>query len=137
VAHCLSFTSNLSGLTPTFVQISMGFIIKIIVTALSVFVADYLLEGVHINADAKTVVIVALVLALLNTFVKPILVLLTIPVTVVTLGLFLLVINTLMVIWADRLISGFEVDGWLYALLFSLIVSVVSAILNGMAKRRE
>ena len=86
----------------------MGFIIKIIVTGLAVFIADYVLAGVHINDDVKTVIIVALVLALLNTFIKPILVLLTIPVTVVTLGLFLLVINALMVIWADKLIDGFR-----------------------------
>ena len=67
----------------------MGFIIKILVTALAVFVADYFLDGVHINDDAKTVIIVALVLALLNAIVKPILVILTIPITLITLGLFL------------------------------------------------
>ena len=115
----------------------MGFIIKVIVTALAVFVADYFLDGVQIADDAKTVIIVAIVLALLNTFIKPILILLTIPVTVLTLGLFLLVINALMVIWADKLIDGFEVDGWLDALLFSLIVSLVSAILNGLAKKQR
>jgi putative membrane protein len=64
-------------------------------------------------------------------------VLLTIPVTVITLGLFLLVINALMVIWADKLISGFTVDGWLSAILFSLIVSGVSAILSGLARDRD
>ena len=115
----------------------MGFILKLLVTALAVFVADYFLDGVHINDDVKTVIIVAIVLALLNTFIKPILVLLTIPVTIITLGLFLLVINALMVLWADRLIGGFEVDGWWSALLFSLIVSIVSAILNGLARDRD
>ena len=115
----------------------MGFILKVLVTALAVFVADYFLDGVHINDDVKTVIIVALVLALLNTFIKPILILLTIPVTIATLGLFLLVINALMVLWADRLIGGFEVEGWWAALLFSLIVSFVSAILNGLARDRD
>jgi putative membrane protein len=110
----------------------MGFIIKILVTALAVFVADYFLEGVHISDDIKTVVIVALVLALLNTFLKPILVLLTIPITIITLGLFLLVINILIVFLADYLIGGFSVDGWLSALLFSLIVSVISYILDAI-----
>ena len=112
----------------------MGFIIKVIVTGLAVFVADYFLDGVNINNDWTTVSIVALVLALLNTFIKPILVILTIPVTIVTLGLFLLIINALMVIWADKLIEGFTVDGWWAALIFSLIVSIVSAILNSFAK---
>ena len=115
----------------------MGFILKVLVTALAVFVADYFVDGVHINDDVKTVIIVALVLALLNTFIKPILILLTIPVTIATLGLFLLVINALMVLWADRLIGGFEVEGWWAALLFSLIVSFVSAILNGLARDRD
>ncbi len=113
----------------------MGFVIKIIITALAVFVADFLLDGVNINNDAKTVIIVALVLALLNTFVKPILIILTIPVTIATLGLFLLIINALMVKWAASLIPGFTVDGWWPALLFSLIVSLVTYILDGLAKR--
>lgn len=115
----------------------MGFIVKIIVTGLAVFVADYLLPGVYISSDVKTVIAVAIVLALLNTFVKPILVLLTIPVTLVTLGLFLLIINALMVIWADKLIAGFQVDGWVSAILFSLIVSIVSAVLNRLAKDKD
>jgi putative membrane protein len=110
----------------------MGFIVKVLVTALAVFVADYFLEGVHISDDIKTVVIVALVLALLNAFLKPILVLLTIPITIITLGLFLLVINILIVMLADYLVGGFSVDGWLNALFFSLIVSLVSYILDAI-----
>ena len=82
----------------------------------------------------RIAIIAALVLALLNAIVKPILVILTIPVTIVTLGLFLLVINALMVVWTSKLVNGFKVDGWLTALLFSLIVSVVSSILHSIAK---
>jgi putative membrane protein len=74
-----------------------------------------------------------LVLALLNTFIKPILIILTIPITIVTLGLFLLVINILMVKWTASLVDGFTVDGWWPALLFSLIVSIVSSILEKIA----
>ena len=76
-------------------------------------------------------------LALLNTFIKPILVILTIPITLVTLGLFLLVINALMVKWAASLVSGFTVDGWFSALLVSLIVTIVSYILNGLIGDRD
>jgi putative membrane protein len=115
----------------------MGFVIKVLITALAVFVADYFLPGVHISSDANTIIIVAIVLALLNSFVRPILILLTIPVTIVTLGLFLLVINALMVKWAASLVKGFTVDGWLSALLFSLIVSLVSAILYGIAGKEK
>jgi len=109
----------------------MGFIIKVLVTAVAVYLAAYLLPGVTIT-DVKTTIIVALVLALLNTFIKPILVILTIPITLMTLGLFLLVINALMVKWAASLVNGFQVDGWWSALLVSLIVTVVSYILNGL-----
>ncbi|MBO9681110.1 MAG: phage holin family protein [Flavisolibacter sp.] len=115
----------------------MGFIIKVLVTGLAVWVAAYILPGVHLENDAKTIIVVALVLALLNAIVKPILVILTIPVTIVTLGLFLLVINALMVVWTSKLVNGFKVDGWLTALLFSLIVSVVSSILHSIAKDRR
>jgi putative membrane protein len=115
----------------------MGFIIRVLVTALAVYVADYFLSGVHISSDAKTIIIVALVLALLNSFIKPVLVVLTIPVTIATLGLFLLVINALMVVWASKLVKGFTVDGWWSALLFSLIVSLVSYILYGIAGRER
>jgi putative membrane protein len=115
----------------------MRFIIKIIITALSVFVADLLVDSVHINDDAKSVVVVALVLALLNTFIKPILILLTIPVTIATLGLFLLVINALMVKWAAFIVPGFTVEGWWAALIFSLLVSIVSSLLEGFARKKE
>src|SRR5687767_3667111 len=103
----------------------MGFIVKVLITAVAAYLAARFLDGVTID-DIQTTVIVALVLALLNTFVKPILVILTIPITIVTLGLFLLIINALMVKWAAGLVDGFSVDGWWSALLFSLIVSLVS-----------
>jgi putative membrane protein len=115
----------------------MGFIIKVLVTALAVWIAAYFLPGVHLENDAKTIIIVALVLALLNAIVKPLLIVLTIPVTIITLGLFLLVINALMVVWTSKLVYGFKVDCWLTALLFSLIVSAVSSILHFIAKDRS
>jgi len=115
----------------------MSFLIKLLVSALAVWIAAYLLPGVHLQNDAKTIIIVVLVLALLNAIVKPILIILTIPITIVTLGLFLLVINALMVVWTSKLVDGFKVDGWLTALLFSLIVSAVSSILHFIAKDRR
>ena len=122
----------------TFVQMNfMGFIIRVLVTALAVWVAAYILPGVELANDARTIIIVSLVLALLNAIVKPILILLTIPVTIVTLGLFLLVINALMVIWTSELVTGFKVNSWITALLFSLLVSVVSSILHSIARDRS
>lgn len=69
-------------------------------------------------------------LAFLNTIVKPILTILTIPITVFTLGFFLLAINAFIIIFAGKLVSGFHVDGFWWALLFSLILSVFTGILN-------
>jgi putative membrane protein len=113
----------------------MGFIIKILVTAVAVYLAAYLIPGVTIDS-VQTTIFVALVLALLNTFVKPILVILTIPITIITLGLFLLVINALMVKWAADLVHGFHVSGWWPALLVSLVITVVSYILESLLPRR-
>jgi putative membrane protein len=114
----------------------MSIFFNILATTAAALIAAYILPGVAI-ADVKTALLVALVLALLNTFVKPILIILTIPVTVVTLGLFLLVINILIIKWTDSLVPGFEVDGWLAALLFSLVVSGVNAFFSALAKRSE
>lgn len=115
----------------------MSFLIKVLVTALAVYIAALILPGVELKADAKTIVLVALVLALLNAIVKPILVILTIPVTILTLGLFLLIINALMVKWTAELVDGFKVNSWLTALLFSIIVSVVSSVLHFIAKEKN
>lgn len=108
-----------------------SFVTKIILTTLAAMLASYLLHGVHID-NIVTALMVALVLALLNAFVKPILVILTLPITVFTLGLFLLVINILIIKWAADIVPGFEVSSWWSALLFSLIVSVVNSLLESL-----
>lgn len=114
----------------------MNFIIKVLVTAVAAYFAAWLLPGVEI-VDVKTTVIVALVLALLNAIVKPILVAFTIPITVFTLGLFLLVINALIVKLADWLVDGFTVEGWITALLFSLVVTIASFVLNLLVRDKD
>jgi putative membrane protein len=97
-------------------------------TAVAAYFAAWLLPKVSIDS-VQTAVIVALVFALLNAIVRPVLVFLTIPITLVTLGLFLLIINIIIVKITDALIDGFEVRSWLSALAFSFIVSSVSSIL--------
>jgi putative membrane protein len=84
--------------------------------------------------------LVAVVLAFLNAIVKPVLTVLTIPITVLTLGFFLLVINALIIIFAEKLVDGFHVQGFWWALLFSLILSICTGILNtlfGVNKKEE
>ncbi|HRO41814.1 MAG TPA: phage holin family protein [Flavipsychrobacter sp.] len=114
----------------------MKLILKLIVNAIAVFAAAYLLPGVHLQSFT-TAIIVAIVLGVLNLFIKPILVILTIPITIITLGLFLLIINALIVLLCDSLVSGFDVDGIIYALLFSLIVSLISGVMEGLAKDKD
>jgi putative membrane protein len=114
------------------------FFAKTVATAVAVVVAAYILGGVHVD-NTLTALIVAVVLGLLNSFVKPIFIILTIPITIFTLGLFLLVINVIIVKLAASLVAGFSVDGWIPALLFSLVVSIVSSLIEkliGSDRRR-
>jgi putative membrane protein len=114
----------------------MGFIIRVLATAVAAYFASWLLPNVSIDS-VQTAIIVALVFALLNAIVRPVLVLLTIPITIVTLGLFLLIINIIIVKITDALIDGFEVRSWLSALAFSLIVSTVSSVLTKIVSDRK
>jgi putative membrane protein len=112
----------------------MNFIIRILVTALVAYGLTYILSGIHID-KFTTALILALVLAVLNAIVKPILVILTLPITILTLGLFLFVINALIIMLGSRLVDGFKVDGFWWALLFSILLSVVSSILYSAGKK--
>jgi putative membrane protein len=112
----------------------MGFIIKLLLTGLAVVLASYFLPGVHVDGFG-TALIVAVVLAILNAIVRPILVILSLPITIMTLGLFLLVINALIILGADALIDGFTVDGFLWALIFSLVLSVITYIIDVITGR--
>ncbi|MDJ1467346.1 phage holin family protein [Cytophagaceae bacterium DM2B3-1] len=109
----------------------MNLLIRLIVATLAVIISSWLLPGVHVNGIV-TAIIVAIVLGFLNAFVKPVLTFLTIPITIITLGLFLLVINVIIVYITDALIAGFRVDGFLWALIFSFVVSIVGAILSSL-----
>ena len=109
----------------------MGLLFRILITAVAAYLAARFIPGVTIS-DAKTAILVALVLGILNAFLKPLLVILTIPITILTLGLFLLVINILIIFLAARIVPGFAVDGWVAALLFSLVLAVISYILDAI-----
>ena len=106
----------------------MKFLIKLLITAIVVVLLSKVLPGVE-TTDYFTAVLVALALSILNFIVKPILVILTLPVTVVTLGLFLLVNNAIIILLADSLVDGFQVDGFWYALIFSLLLAIVRSFL--------
>jgi len=113
----------------------MNLIIRVILTAILVMVLANFMTGVYVR-DFPTSVIVAVVLGLLNLFVKPILVLFTLPVTIFTLGLFLLVINAVIILLCTKIVDGFKVDSFWIALLFSVLLSVFQSILFGMSKEK-
>src|ERR1700730_7306628 len=98
-----------------------NFLIKTLIVAAAVVLASYVLPGVSVQRFT-TALMVALVLSLLNFFVKPILVILTLPITIITLGLFLFIINAIVIELASKLIAGFRVDSIWWALLFSLLL---------------
>ncbi|AII54199.1 MULTISPECIES: phage holin family protein [Hymenobacter] len=107
----------------------VGFILKFLLTAVITYVLANFLPGAHIAGFGDAILLV-IVLAVLNAVLKPILKLLGFPITVLTLGLFLLVINAAIVMIADAMLSGFSVDNFLYALLFSVVLSVVTSIVD-------
>jgi putative membrane protein len=116
----------------------MEFIIKLIISTLAVLIATYLLPGVRIiDNNFFTAFIVAAVLAFLNAVVKPIMILFTIPITIITLGFFLLIINACIILLTAKLVTGFEVDGFWWALIFSLILSLVTSILESLKRTDE
>lgn len=115
----------------------MNTIIKLLITAVSAFVLAKLL-GTHVMIDDFwSAIVFAIVLAILNLIVKPILSILSLPVTVLTLGLFALIINTLIVLLADYLTDGITIDGFWWALIFSVLLSIVSSVLDGLFTRTK
>ncbi len=109
----------------------MNTLLKIIVTAAVAYALTHIMRGVQFTSFTGALIF-SLVLALLNLLVKPLLVVLTIPITVVTFGLFLLVINALIILLADKLLDSFSVTGFGWALLFSLAISIVSGLVNSL-----
>ncbi len=105
-----------------------------ILNAVALLVVAYLLPGITV-ASFGSALIAALVLGLLNTLVKPLLILLTLPITIVTLGLFLLVLNALVFWFAGSVLKGFQVSGFWWALLGAFIYSVVSGLLSRLLVR--
>jgi putative membrane protein len=114
----------------------MKFIIKLLITAALVMGLSEILPGIE-TTDYVSAIFVALSLSVLNFIVKPILVLLTLPITIVTLGLFLLVINVIIIYLADWLVSGFAVNSVFWAFVFSLLLALARSALFKMLDKEE
>ncbi|NRD21249.1 phage holin family protein [Winogradskyella eckloniae] len=111
----------------------MNLILRLLLNALAVFVLAHILTGVAVDGYIGAL-IVAVVLSILNLLVKPILVILTLPITIITLGLFLLVINAIIILVADKLIDGFSVANFGTAILFSILLSILQWLLQSFLK---
>jgi putative membrane protein len=107
----------------------LEFFIHLVVTALLLLVVAYMVPGVQIEG-MKSALIAALILGIVNALVRPLVVFLTIPITILTLGLFLLAINAFMFLLASKLVPGFRVDGCLPAFLGSLVFSALNLVVS-------
>lgn len=114
----------------------MNVIVRILVTSLLVMVISYLMKGIVVDTFA-TALIVAIVLGLLNFFVKPILVLFTLPITIITLGLFYLVVNAIIILLCDKLVDGFDVSSFWTALFFSIILSISQSLVYKVTESKK
>ena len=115
----------------------MKFLTNLLLTAIAVYLLSKLLEPHVVINSFSTAIIFALVLAFLNAIVKPLLIILTLPLTIITLGLFLLVINVIIILLTDNFVSGINIDGFFWALIFGLLLSVVSSFLQNLGKKKE
>lgn len=114
----------------------MRLVVNLLIGTLAVWITGSILPGVHLDGF-WTALIVAVLLGIVNVLVKPVLVVLTLPITLVSLGLFLFVINAGLILLIDSLVGGFAVANFWWALLFSLVVSIVTSFLNSLSKPTE
>lgn len=113
----------------------MKTLIHFVVSALAILITSYILPGVHVDGIFAAFVL-AVVLGAINLVLRPVLVMLTLPITIITLGLFVLVINALLVLLASYIVPGFIVDGFLWAFLFGIVLAAVNSVL-GMMESEE
>ncbi len=111
----------------------MNFLVRLIIAALSLVVVAYVVPGIEVDSF-YIALISAFILGVLNAVVRPILVVLTLPITILTMGIFIFVINAGIFLFVARFIDGFSVDSFWYALLGSVLVSIVSGVANKLAK---
>lgn len=121
----------------TFLQKLGKNIIRLIISSFAVAITAWLLNGVHIGEPQYlNALLIAVTLSLLNSFVKPILVFFSIPITLFSFGLFLLVINAIIILIAGNILEDFKVDGFWWAIAFSIILSITTSILDAIGKTK-
>lgn len=101
---------------------------RFLINCIAVAAGAFILPGIHIENSFLALIGVTLVLSILNTLLKPLLIILTIPVTLITFGLFLIVINAIIVMIVGNIMNGFVVDSFWWAVLFSFIISIINSL---------
>ncbi|OGK17864.1 hypothetical protein A3G67_02980 [Candidatus Roizmanbacteria bacterium RIFCSPLOWO2_12_FULL_40_12] len=111
----------------------MEILMRALVNGLAVWITSYVLPGVNVDGFL-TAIIVAVILGIVNAVLKPLLILLTIPITVLSLGLFIFVINALLILLVAKIVPGFTVESFWWALGFSLVLSIVNSFLQSLSQ---
>lgn len=111
----------------------MNILISLVLNALALLATAYIVPGFKVE-NFTTAVLAAIVLGVVNTFIKPILSLITAPLTIITLGLFSFVVNAVVLFIVSAVVKGVVIDGWVTAILGAIVLSVVSTILNSIFK---
>ncbi len=114
----------------------MRLLVKPLLLAAAIIATAYFIPQIHVNSVGTAIGLV-IVLAVLNWFIKPLLILLTIPITIVTLGLFLLVINTIIVLLADWMLAGFHIESLGWAFIFSILLSLFNYLIDRLLEKEE
>jgi len=107
----------------------MKILINLVLSAVAVFIASYILPGVHV-ASFTSALIAAVVLGVINAVLKPILLILTLPINILTLGLFTFVLNAVLIMVAAAIVPGFSVDGFIWALVLSVVLTIINSVLH-------
>lgn len=111
----------------------MGLLISLLLNALALIITAYIVPGIDVDAFTSAL-LAAVVLAVINTFIKPVLVLLTLPLTIITLGLFIFIVNAIVLRVTTLFVPGFSVDGWVPAILGAIVLSIASTVLSTLVK---
>lgn len=114
----------------------MSILINLILSAMAVFAAAYILPGVHVE-NFTAALIAALVIGIFNAILKPILLILTLPITIISLGLFTFVIQAFLILLADKVVPGFSVDNFLWALILSLVLAIINFFLQNQSSKDQ
>lgn len=127
--NCLLDSINIDKYNQTMLMM----VVKLVINGFAVLVTGYLLQGVHIS-NFFVALAVAIVLGIINTLLKPVLLLLTLPINILSLGIFTIILNGLLILLTSAIVPGFKVDGLLWAILFSIVLSLVNWFLNLLTK---